>query len=153
MEVRWFADISVSGNSIVYFFVPLAEKKITESTSGCDGSYQFLRAAGAPVRRRRAAGRGPPRHAKIDFFFCSREPFTKIFLKRKPRENLTKTLRKSHENAWIPIENACFLSKKRFNTVFAEKKISTSRCRYYLNHAQDNSSAKDASMYSRTGVS
>ena len=31
-------------------------KKITESTSGCDGSYQFLRAAGAPVRRRGAAG-------------------------------------------------------------------------------------------------
>ena len=26
------------------------------STSGCDGSYQFLRAAGAPVRRRGAAG-------------------------------------------------------------------------------------------------
>ncbi len=35
---------------------------------GSDGSYQFLRAAGAPVRRR--GGRGPPRHAKIDFFFC-----------------------------------------------------------------------------------
>ena len=30
------------------------------------------------------------------------------------------------------------MSKKRFNTVFAEKKISTSRCRYYPNQAQDN---------------
>ena len=38
----------------------------TDGRTGQDGSYQFLRAAGAPVRRRR--GRGPQRHAKIDFF-------------------------------------------------------------------------------------
>ena len=43
---------------------------------------------------------GPPRHAKIDycFLFCSPEPFTKIFWKRRPRENLAKTKRKPREN-------------------------------------------------------
>ena len=45
-----------------------------------------------------AVQRGPPRHAKIDLIFCSHGPFTKIFLKRKPRENLAKTLRKLREN-------------------------------------------------------
>ena len=34
----------------------------------------------------------------IFWFFCSPEPFTKIFWKRKPRENLAKTLRKPPEN-------------------------------------------------------
>ena len=62
----------------------------------CVGSYQFLRAAGAPVRRRRGAG--PLWHAKIDFKFfsahtdhyenifealsLSARTFTKIFSKR-----------------------------------------------------------------------
>ena len=77
----------------------------TDGRTGQDGSYQFLRAAGAPVRRRR--GRGPPRHAKIDFFFYSREPFTKIFLKRKPRENLAKTSRKACENLAKTLRKPC----------------------------------------------
>ena len=99
---------------------------------------RILRAAGAPVRRRPRCGGGPRGTQKlIKFFFCSSEPFTKIFLKRQPRENLTKTLRKSHENAWIPIENACFLSKTRSNKVFAEKKVSEEIFKYYLNHARD----------------
>ena len=54
---------------------------------------------------------GAPAARKKIICFWSREPFTKIFLKRKPRENLTRTLRKSYENAWIPIENACFCQK------------------------------------------
>ena len=66
----------------------------TDGRTGQDGSSQFLRAAGAP-----GGGRGPQRHAKIDYlFFCSPEPFTKIFSKRKPRENLAKTSRKPCEN-------------------------------------------------------
>ena len=60
--------------------------------------HQFLCAAGA--RARGAADQGPRGTQKLIIicFFCSPEPFTKKFLKRKPRENLAKTLRKPREN-------------------------------------------------------
>ena len=106
---------------------------------------------GGPGSAARCGG-GPRGTQKlIKIFFCSSEPFTKIFWKRKPRENLTKTLRKSHENAWIPIENACFLLKLRFNIVFGEKKIREEIFEYYLNRARDNNTRKDfENLYGRT---
>ena len=57
--------------------------------SGQDGSSQFLRAAGAPVRRRPRCGGGPSGTQKL---------INKNFSKRKPRENLAKTSRKPCEN-------------------------------------------------------
>ena len=72
----------------------------TDGRTGQDGSYQFLRAAGAPVRRRR--GRGPPRHAKIDFCFLLARTFHENIFEtktlRKPRENLAKTSRNPNQN-------------------------------------------------------
>ena len=85
--------------------------------AGWERSYQFLRAAGAPVRRRR--GRGPPRHAKIDLFLLARTFRENIFeakASRKPCENPAKTLRKPGENlakTWRkPCESIAKTSRK-----------------------------------------
>ena len=54
---------------------------------------------GGPGRRRR--GRGPPRHAKIDFFLLARTFHENIFeakASRKPCENLAKTSRNPNQN-------------------------------------------------------
>ena len=63
-------------------------------------------------------GRGPRGTQKlIRIFFCSPEPFTKIFWKRKPRENPAKTSRK-------PCENPCNnLKECRAPTVAAKISI------------------------------
>ena len=54
---------------------------------------------GGPGSAARCGGgpRGTQKLIRI-CFFCSPEPFTKIFWKRKPRENLAKTSRKPCEN-------------------------------------------------------
>ena len=44
---------------------------------------------------------GGPRGTQKLICFCSPEPFTKIFWKRKPRENLAKTWRKPCENRFV----------------------------------------------------
>ena len=52
-----------------------------------------------------AAGGGPRGTQKL-IFFCSHEPFTKIFLKRKPRENLAKTWRKASDVVSMPASSS-----------------------------------------------
>ena len=72
---------------------------------------------GGPGSAARCGGgpRGTQKLIRI-FCFCSPEPFTKIFLKRKPRENLAKTLRKPCENL------AKTLRKLRENLAKASRK-------------------------------
>ena len=76
-------------------FARLSLQKYFRERSAPAEKNKFLRAAGAPVRRRR--GRGPPRHAKIDFFLLARTFHENIFeakASRKPHENLAKISRK-----------------------------------------------------------
>ena len=62
---------------------------------GRHGSYQFLRAAGAPVRRRRGAGAPAARKNWLFFGFSARLNLSRKYF---GSENLAKTLRKPCEN-------------------------------------------------------